>query len=59
MFHIVLKGSVVSSLMNDDLNDKLAKVFSELPQRVLWRLKGTRPRTLGNNTLVSDWLPQE
>ncbi|XP_011671315.2 UDP-glucuronosyltransferase 2C1 [Strongylocentrotus purpuratus] len=51
-------GSVVSSLMNEDLNEKLAKVFSELPQRVLWRLKGTRPRTLGNNTLVSDWLPQ-
>ncbi|XP_041472028.1 UDP-glucuronosyltransferase 2C1-like isoform X2 [Lytechinus variegatus] len=51
-------GSVVASLMNDELNEKLAKVFSELPQRVLWRLKGTRPRNLGNNTLVSDWLPQ-
>ncbi|XP_054761835.2 UDP-glucuronosyltransferase 2C1-like [Lytechinus pictus] len=51
-------GSVVSSLMNDELNENLAKVFSELPQRVLWRLKGTRPRNLGNNTLVSDWLPQ-
>ncbi|XP_054762268.2 UDP-glucuronosyltransferase 2C1-like [Lytechinus pictus] len=51
-------GSVVSSLMNDELNENLATVFSELPQRVLWRLKGTRPRNLGNNTLVSDWLPQ-
>ncbi|XP_071511921.1 UDP-glucuronosyltransferase 2C1-like [Diadema antillarum] len=51
-------GSVVRSLMDDVLTEKLAKVFSELPQRVLWRYKGPTPRNLANNTLISDWLPQ-
>ncbi|XP_072172179.1 UDP-glucuronosyltransferase 2A3-like [Diadema setosum] len=51
-------GSGVTSLDNDILVDSIAKVFSELPQRVLWRYKGAKPRNLGNNTLISDWLPQ-
>lgn len=51
-------GSVVATLHDDDLAETLAKVFSELPQRVLWRYKGAMPRNRGNNTLISDWLPQ-
>nr|XP_054768272.1 UDP-glucuronosyltransferase 1-2-like [Lytechinus pictus] len=35
-----------------------ARVFSELPQRVIWRYIGPRPRHLGNNTLIVDWIPQ-
>ncbi|XP_071505032.1 LOW QUALITY PROTEIN: UDP-glucuronosyltransferase 2C1-like [Diadema antillarum] len=51
-------GSSVTSLDNEILVESIAKVFSELPQRVLWRYKGAKPRNLGNNTLISDWLPQ-
>ncbi|XP_071511913.1 UDP-glucuronosyltransferase 1A6-like [Diadema antillarum] len=51
-------GSGVTSLDNKILVESIAKVFSELPQRVLWRYKGAKPRNLGNNTLISDWLPQ-
>lgn len=51
-------GSAVTSLENEELAESIAKVFSELPQRVLWRYKGKRPQNVGNNTLISDWLPQ-
>ncbi|XP_078027195.1 UDP-glucuronosyltransferase 2B15-like [Epinephelus lanceolatus] len=32
--------------------------FAQLPQKVIWRHTGKRPSTLGNNTLLLDWLPQ-
>ena len=49
---------MVASLNNNKLTDIFAKVFGELPQRVIWRYKGTKPGNLGNNTLIADWLPQ-
>ncbi|KAI4814102.1 hypothetical protein KUCAC02_003309 [Chaenocephalus aceratus] len=30
-----------------------------MPQKVIWRHKGERPSTLGNNTLIVDWMPQK
>eukprot|EP00057_Strongylocentrotus_purpuratus_P015073 XP_011669547.1 PREDICTED: UDP-glucuronosyltransferase 2C1 [Strongylocentrotus purpuratus] len=51
-------GFIVFTLGSDALNDIFSKVFSELPQRILWRYVGPTPRYLGNNTLISDWLPQ-
>ncbi|XP_030830958.1 UDP-glucuronosyltransferase 1-2-like [Strongylocentrotus purpuratus] len=38
--------------------EAFARVFSDLPQRVIWRNTGTRPRYLGNNTMLVDWMPQ-
>lgn len=35
-----------------------AQAFSQLPQRVIWRYTGTPPENIGNNTLVSQWIPQ-
>uniref|UniRef100_A0A3Q3X8F2 UDP-glucuronosyltransferase n=1 Tax=Mola mola TaxID=94237 RepID=A0A3Q3X8F2_MOLML len=32
--------------------------FAKLPQKVIWRYKGDRPASLGNNTLLVDWMPQ-
>ncbi|XP_070688386.1 UDP glucuronosyltransferase 5 family, polypeptide C1 [Pempheris klunzingeri] len=50
-------GTFVSELPAD-ITDKIAAAFSKLPQKVIWRHKGARPATLGNNTLLVDWMPQ-
>ncbi|XP_047436760.1 UDP-glucuronosyltransferase 2C1-like [Mugil cephalus] len=41
-----------------DLANEIAAVFAKLPQKVIWKYTGDRPATLGNNTLVVDWMPQ-
>uniref|UniRef100_A0AAY4ESH8 UDP-glucuronosyltransferase n=1 Tax=Denticeps clupeoides TaxID=299321 RepID=A0AAY4ESH8_9TELE len=41
-----------------DLSDEIAAAFAELPQKVIWRHTGDKPATLGNNTLLVNWLPQ-
>ncbi|XP_062327945.1 UDP-glucuronosyltransferase 2A2-like [Osmerus eperlanus] len=50
-------GTLVGELPQD-LADEVAAAFSQLPQNVIWRYKGRRPATLGNNTLIVDWMPQ-
>ncbi|XP_043912542.1 2-hydroxyacylsphingosine 1-beta-galactosyltransferase-like isoform X2 [Protopterus annectens] len=42
----------------EDLAEKMAAAFSRLPQRVIWRYFGQKPRNLGNNTKTMEWLPQ-
>ncbi|XP_078660214.1 UDP-glucuronosyltransferase 1-2-like [Branchiostoma floridae x Branchiostoma belcheri] len=36
----------------------LAAAFARLPQKVLWRYEGEKPASLGNNTKLTNWLPQ-
>ncbi|XP_063058913.1 UDP-glucuronosyltransferase 2C1-like [Engraulis encrasicolus] len=50
-------GTLISALPME-VTEVLASAFSQLPQRVIWRYDGRRPRTLGNNTLLVKWLPQ-
>ncbi|XP_028433603.1 UDP-glucuronosyltransferase 2B13-like [Perca flavescens] len=50
-------GTLVGSLP-EDIAEHVAATFSQLPQKVIWRHTGKRPSTLGNNTLLLDWLPQ-
>ncbi|TDH17275.1 hypothetical protein EPR50_G00007090 [Perca flavescens] len=50
-------GTFVSELPADVTN-VIAAAFAELPQKVIWRHKGDRPATLGNNTLIVNWIPQ-
>ncbi|XP_032896131.1 UDP-glucuronosyltransferase 1-2-like [Amblyraja radiata] len=50
-------GSVVS-ISPPELATELAAGLARLPQRVVWRLVGDAPSTLGNNTKVMSWLPQ-
>ncbi|KAI1889519.1 hypothetical protein AGOR_G00163710 [Albula goreensis] len=50
-------GTFVSELPND-LADEIAAAFAQLPQKVIWRYKGDRPTTLGNNTRLVSWMPQ-
>ncbi|XP_063738449.1 UDP-glucuronosyltransferase 2C1-like [Eleginops maclovinus] len=54
---IMSLGSFVSELPSDMANG-IAATFAKLPQRVIWRYTGPRPATLGNNTLMVDWMPQ-
>ncbi|KAG7315516.1 hypothetical protein KOW79_020382 [Hemibagrus wyckioides] len=50
-------GTMVGQLPHDVAN-LIAEAFAELPQKVIWRYKGERPSTVGNNTLIMDWMPQ-
>ncbi|XP_029281933.1 UDP-glucuronosyltransferase 2A1-like [Cottoperca gobio] len=56
-FIIMSLGSFVSELPAD-MTNQIAAAFAKLPQKVIWRHKGDRPATLGNNTLIVDWMPQ-
>ncbi|XP_038564460.1 UDP-glucuronosyltransferase 2C1-like [Micropterus salmoides] len=38
---------------------EIASVFAKMPQKVIWRHIGEHPYTLGNNTLIVDWMPQK
>ncbi|XP_059578160.1 UDP-glucuronosyltransferase 2A2 isoform X4 [Alligator mississippiensis] len=50
-------GSMIHNL-TDEKNNMIATALSQLPQKVLWRYKGKKPETLGTNTRIYDWIPQ-
>lgn len=54
---IMSLGTLVGQLPLD-IADEMAAGFAELPQKVIMRYTGERPSTLGNNTLLVNWLPQ-
>uniref|UniRef100_A0A672INM9 UDP-glucuronosyltransferase n=1 Tax=Salarias fasciatus TaxID=181472 RepID=A0A672INM9_SALFA len=56
-FIIMSLGTLVSEIPAD-LANEIAATFAKLPQKVIWRYKGEKPDTLGNNTLLVDWMPQ-
>ncbi|XP_051793479.1 UDP-glucuronosyltransferase 2C1-like [Acanthochromis polyacanthus] len=55
---IMTLGTLVDALPKEVANE-IGSVFAKLPQKVIWRHKGERPSTLGNNTLIVDWMPQK
>ncbi|KAK9522055.1 hypothetical protein VZT92_018547 [Zoarces viviparus] len=55
---VMTLGSLVAKLP-EDITEDIAAAFAQLPQKVIWKHKGKRPSTLGNNTLLLDWLPQK
>lgn len=50
-------GSMVKNLTDEKAN-LIASALAQVPQKVLWRYKGKIPDTLGANTRLYDWLPQ-
>ncbi|CAL8259364.1 unnamed protein product [Arctogadus glacialis] len=50
-------GSLVKGLPIE-ITNQIATAFAQLPQKVIWRLPGEPPSTLGNNTMLVKWLPQ-
>ncbi|XP_034746504.1 UDP glucuronosyltransferase 5 family, polypeptide D1 [Etheostoma cragini] len=55
---IMTLGTLVNALPKE-VADEIASVFAKMPHKVIWRHKGERPSTLGNNTLIVDWMPQK
>ncbi|XP_037546799.1 UDP-glucuronosyltransferase 2A2-like [Nematolebias whitei] len=59
------QGVIVMSLgafvhqLPDDLANEIAAALAKVPQKVIWAYKGKRPASLGNNTLMVDWMPQK
>ncbi|XP_075434395.1 2-hydroxyacylsphingosine 1-beta-galactosyltransferase-like [Ascaphus truei] len=56
-FVLVSFGAGVKYL-SEDIAYKLAGALAKLPQKVIWRFSGSKPRNLGNNTKLVEWLPQ-
>ncbi|CAL8369263.1 unnamed protein product [Lota lota] len=54
---IMSLGTLLGSLL-PETSEVVAAAFARLPQKVVWRHLGAKPSTLGNNTLIVDWLPQ-
>uniref|UniRef100_A0A3P9NMS6 UDP-glucuronosyltransferase n=2 Tax=Poecilia reticulata TaxID=8081 RepID=A0A3P9NMS6_POERE len=50
-------GSMVKNLTTEKAN-MIASALAQLPQKVLWRYSGQKPQTLGSNTRLYDWIPQ-
>ncbi|XP_059525741.1 UDP-glucuronosyltransferase 2A3-like isoform X4 [Myotis daubentonii] len=50
-------GSMVKNLTEEKAN-LIASALAQIPQKVLWRYKGKKPATLGANTRLYDWIPQ-
>ncbi|KAM4809971.1 UDP-glucuronosyltransferase 2A2-like isoform 1-T1 [Rhinophrynus dorsalis] len=50
-------GSMVKNL-SEERSNVIAAALSQLPQKVLWRYSGKKPDTLGENTIIYDWIPQ-
>ncbi|XP_063069136.1 UDP-glucuronosyltransferase 2B17-like [Engraulis encrasicolus] len=54
---IMSLGTLVSELPKR-IVEEMAAAFAQLPQKVIIRYTGVKPSTLGNNTLLLEWLPQ-
>ncbi|XP_030674701.1 UDP-glucuronosyltransferase 2B15 isoform X2 [Nomascus leucogenys] len=50
-------GSMISN-MSEERANKIASALAQIPQKVLWRFDGKKPNTLGSNTRLYKWLPQ-
>lgn len=50
-------GTLVSALPRE-VTEAIAATFAELPQKVVWKFLGEKPSFLGNNTMLTKWLPQ-
>ncbi|XP_029974503.1 UDP-glucuronosyltransferase 2B23-like [Salarias fasciatus] len=54
---IMTLGTLLSDL-GPEITEIFASAFASLPQKVVWRYIGQRPASLGNNTMLVEWLPQ-
>ncbi|KAG9274503.1 UDP-glucuronosyltransferase 2C1-like [Astyanax mexicanus] len=54
---IMSLGTIIAALPKE-ITEVIAAAFAELPQKVIWKYLGDAPSTLGNNTLLVKWFPQ-
>ncbi|XP_062272812.1 UDP-glucuronosyltransferase 2C1-like [Scomber scombrus] len=50
-------GSMIKNITSEKAN-MIASALAQVPQKVLWRYSGEKPETLGANTRLYDWIPQ-
>ncbi|XP_040822617.1 UDP-glucuronosyltransferase 2B13-like isoform X4 [Ochotona curzoniae] len=50
-------GSMITN-MTEERTNVIASALAQLPQKVLWRFDGKKPDTLGSNTQLYKWIPQ-
>nr|KAF6394214.1 hypothetical protein mPipKuh1_018452 [Pipistrellus kuhlii] len=50
-------GSMVTNMTEERAN-VIASALAQLPQKVIWRYDGKKPDTLGPNTRLYKWIPQ-
>ncbi|XP_073898176.1 UDP-glucuronosyltransferase 2B17-like isoform X2 [Castor canadensis] len=50
-------GSMISNMTEERAN-MIASAFAQIPQKVVWRYDGKKPDTLGPNTQLYKWIPQ-
>ncbi|MCQ7614240.1 UDP-glycosyltransferase family protein, partial [Salmonella enterica] len=50
-------GSMVKNMSEEKAN-VIASALAQIPQKVVWKYDGTKPSTLGSNTRLYKWLPQ-
>uniref|UniRef100_A0A3Q0QYY0 UDP-glucuronosyltransferase n=1 Tax=Amphilophus citrinellus TaxID=61819 RepID=A0A3Q0QYY0_AMPCI len=50
-------GSMINNITKEKAN-MIASALAQIPQKVLWRYRGEKPETLGANTRIYDWIPQ-
>uniref|UniRef100_G3UA25 glucuronosyltransferase n=1 Tax=Loxodonta africana TaxID=9785 RepID=G3UA25_LOXAF len=50
-------GSMVSNITEERVH-MIAPALAQIPQKVLWRFDGKKPGTLGPNTRLYKWIPQ-
>ncbi|XP_034364793.1 UDP-glucuronosyltransferase 2B17-like [Arvicanthis niloticus] len=50
-------GSMVRNMTEEQAN-AIAWALAQIPQKVLWRFDGIKPASLGSNTRIYKWLPQ-
>ncbi|XP_006810519.1 UDP-glucuronosyltransferase 2C1-like [Neolamprologus brichardi] len=50
-------GSMINNVTKEKAN-MIASGLAQIPQKVLWGYRGEKPETLGGNTKIYDWIPQ-
>ncbi|CAN9512913.1 unnamed protein product [Ophioblennius macclurei] len=50
-------GSFIKNITMER-GDVIASALAQIPQKVLWKFSGQKPETLGPNTKMFDWIPQ-
>uniref|UniRef100_A0A8C0R8T8 UDP-glucuronosyltransferase n=1 Tax=Canis lupus dingo TaxID=286419 RepID=A0A8C0R8T8_CANLU len=50
-------GSLIKNLTEEKANI-IASALAQIPQKVLWKYTGKKPDTLGPNTQLYEWIPQ-
>ncbi|XP_058403171.1 UDP-glucuronosyltransferase 2B31-like isoform X3 [Diceros bicornis minor] len=50
-------GSMISNMTEERAN-VIASALAQIPQKVIWRFDGKKPETLGPNTRLYKWIPQ-